>query len=269
MDLGEAVAAVERLAQATLAAEDFIPSCELPDAARRCIDALVAREHLPEQIATLRVEAPDAQVERYAKLMATKCDRCAELLRAKYAMLGKSDSGSELAAQSTDTGLLALLSCARKSPQHLWLQPEQLLEQEEPSQSLSELFATALSAQQAWPTPLELDMNNVSSSRKLQLPYKDERDYDAIVELHAKAQQEVGQVNMEVLPMLREHFESFTPGQNVVTLGELGQQHENSEEPCEPSSTLDLLLRVHASLVSSTDEHGAVQGSEGLQQQAP
>ena len=85
--LDEALAAVELLHEQTNEFDASVaPSRLLPEAARSCLDALGAREQQPKRVATLPVESTDELVERHAKLMEEKDARCADLLRAKYAM---------------------------------------------------------------------------------------------------------------------------------------------------------------------------------------
>jgi hypothetical protein len=191
--LQAAIAACDAVASLPTEGPHMAPAHELPDAARRCLDALGAREHQPKRLATLPVQSTDAIVEAHAKRMRPKCSRCAELLREKYKKLEENKLGMELAQRELskdepnapfDPTLFALLSCSRKSDRFLWMQPQQ----QTTSQALGQLFATALSARKPWPNALELDMENAACSRELQLPYKDERERQQIMNLHGKAQ---------------------------------------------------------------------------------
>ena len=261
--LDEALAAVELLHEQTNEFDASVaPSRLLPEAARSCLDALGAREQQPKRVATLPVESTDELVERHAKLMEEKDARCADLLRAKYAMLEEARLGTELASREEtaphdEPMLLALLTCARKSPRLLWLQqPAQGHDQ-----SLSQLFETALTARAAWPNALELDLVNAACSRELQLPYKDERERLNIMELHGKAQGVINQVNDYSMEVLRAHFENTPHGKQVVTLTELSRIHGADVEAAalDPNEPIAILVRMHTALVSSTDVSGPVQ----------
>ena len=76
------------------------------------------------------------------------------------------------------------------------------------------------------------------------------------MELHAKAQEVINQVNDHSMDALRQHFENVPEGENVVTLLELSRMHEGKDD-LEPP--LSVLMKMHAALVSSTNVHDSVQ----------
>ena len=101
--LGDAISALDQLANLPVSASHIAPSHQLPLEARTCLDAMSAREQQPRRLATLAVEGPDGLVDNHAKLMATKCTRCAELLRSKYRSLEQNKLGMALATSVMST----------------------------------------------------------------------------------------------------------------------------------------------------------------------
>lgn len=175
---------------ATLKSNAQAPSRSLTEDARAALDGLsYARDDQSRTpIATLPIHQADSLVDGHAKAMATISPRCADLLRAKYALLEGSQLCDELVMRDEST-LVALLACTAKSSRQLtMISPSSQPIVSNPLLSLSHLFEIALSASGTWPNPLKLDLDNAACSRELELPYKDERERVNIMALHSKAQ---------------------------------------------------------------------------------
>lgn len=251
--LQEALDALQQFAGPSGSALYASPN-ELPTSVRLCLATISSREILPKRLAMLKVDEPNSIVEVHAKAMSGKCSKCAELLRSKYTQLVDGKLGFKLASElpADAQAAFSLISCARKSPRFLWLQPPHTT-LDEPF-SLASLFEGALSTQKAWPAPLELDLAHATYSRELQLPYKDDRERDNIMSLHVKAQEVINQINDYSMELLRTHFETSVG--KAKTLAELSRMHAGGEPEDERVRTL---VNMHAALTSSTEPDGAVQ----------
>ena len=225
------------------------PTCVIPEPVHRCLEALSNRT-LPKRLATLPTQLTDTLVKEHAAKMKARSEKCAGLLIAKYAMLEENKLGTKLVNDPVvDDTPFALMCCTRKTPRFLWMQ-----QASHRHIKLSEIFESALSTSKLCPATLDLDLDTAGCSRELQLHYKDENERRVITELHARAQDDINQVNDFTLELLRIQFEKAADEARPITLSTLAAEYETA-----PLPEMDALVRMHAALIASTDPQGAVQ----------